>query len=210
MSDSKDSPGTSAGANREATPRKRGPKTAEGKLRSSMNSLKHGRYSRSLFVLRHEDKAEFERIVEKLARRIQPEDDLEYHLIRQLASVEWRLQRVFLMDSSILDREFEVKAAAFDQAGIQTDPPTKLGAATHALLDHSKLPAYLATRESQLIYARNSILQTIRHLRKGHPLPAACSQIADPMDLRPDNSFQNESESNSAPAENNNGQGDIE
>jgi hypothetical protein len=176
---------------------KRGPRTTQGKLRSSMNAVKHGRYARSFYVLRHEDKAEFEHLVEKIARRIQPQDDFEYHLVRQLAAVEWRLQRVLLVDTTILDREFTVKESAFGQAGIASDPAASLGAATHALLENSKLPYFLATRESQLIYARSAILQTLRQLRKTPSLSAPCPQIIDPMDLRPDNSFQNEFETNS-------------
>ena len=179
--------------------RNTGPKTPQGKLRSSLNALKHGEYARSFFVLRHEDHAAFERLVEKLHRRLLPQDDLEYHFIRQLASIEWRLQRVFLMDSSLLDREFDVKSSAFLQSGLETDSPTSLGAATHTLLESSKLPAYLASRESQLIYARNSLLQTLANLRRGYPLPAPCPLIHDPLDLTPDNSFQNESESNPGP-----------
>ena len=115
-----------------------GPKTPEGKLRSSMNAFKHGKYARSFYVLRHEDREEFERLVERLSRCILPENSFEYHLVRQLAYVEWRLQRVFLMDTCILDREFEVKHTAYTQAGFDVDQPTSLGAATHALLEASK------------------------------------------------------------------------
>lgn len=184
--------------------RKTGPKTPEGKLRSSMNAFKTGKYSRSTFVLRHEDKAAFEALAQSLVRRYQPEDAVEYNLIRQLASVEWRLHRVFLMDTAVTDREFEVKSAALEQSAAEAADgapehvaePLTLGLVTHKLLENSRLPQYLASRESQLLYARNAILQTLNQLRKGYPLSGPCRQIIDPMDLKPDNSFKNEFETN--------------
>lgn len=174
-----------------------GPKTPQGKARSRLNALKHGRYARSLFVLRHEDHAAFELLVEKIARVFLPQNDFEYHLIRQLASVEWRLQRVLSLDSSLLDSEFAAADAAFAQHGLQPRPEIKLGAATHQLLESSRLPHYLASRESQLLYARSQILSTLRHVRKGGTPSLPCPQIIDPMDLDPKSSFQNEPRSNS-------------
>ena len=188
-------------------PRKRGPNTPEGKLRSSMNAFKTGKYSRSTFVLRHEDKAAFEQLVRALVARIQPVDVVEYNLVRQLASVEWRLHRILLMDTAVTDREFEVGSAALDQATAgpgesspdPLNPPLKLGIVTQKLLAHSRLPQYLASRESQLIYAKFSILQQLDHFRKGYPLAGSYGQLTEPMDLKLGASFQNEFETNSPP-----------
>lgn len=173
-----------------------GPKTPEGKRRSSMNALKHGRYARSFFVLRHEDHAAFERMVDKVARAFLPQNDFEYHLIRQLASIEWRLQRVLALDSSILDTEFAAADAAFSQHGLAPQTEVKLGAATHQLLESSRLPTYLAVRESQLLYARSQVLSTLRQVRKGGTPALPCPQIIDPTDTYPRSSFQNELRSN--------------
>lgn len=162
-----------------------GPKTPQGKRRSSMNALKHGRYARSLFVLRHEDHAAFEHLVDIIARAFLPQSEFEYHLIRQLAAIEWRLQRVLSLDSSLLDTEFAATDAAFSQHGLTPRPEVKLGAATHQLLESSRLPYYLATRESQLLYARSQILSTLRHVRKGGAPSLPCPNICQPMDLTP-------------------------
>jgi hypothetical protein len=179
--------------------RRGGPKTPEGKRRSAANALKHGRYARSFFVLRHEDHAAFERLVSQISRVFLPQNDFEYHLIRQLAAIEWRLQRVLALDSSLLDTEFAAADAAFSQHGLQPQPDVKLGAATHQLLESSRLPYYLASRESQLIYARSQVLSTLRQIRRGGTPTLPSPQVVVPMDLKPKSSFQNELHSNPAP-----------
>jgi len=182
-------------------PRRGGPKTPEGKARSSLNALKHGRYAHSIFVLRHEDHAAFERLVERLSAVLLPQNDVEYNLVRQLASIEWRLQRILLMDSAILDQEFAASQETLRQHG--ADAPQadgyQLGFATHRLLENSRLPHYLATRESQLVYARSSLLATLRQLRRGGTPSRNSGHIIDPIDLNPKSSFQNELQTNPPP-----------
>ncbi len=178
--------------------RRGGPRTSEGKRRASLNALKHGRYARSIFVLRHEDQAAFERLVDLISRAFLPQNEFEYHLVRQLAAIEWRLQRVLALDSSLLDTEFAATDAAFAQHGLAPRPEVKLGAATHQLLESSRLPYYLANRESQLLYARSQILATLRQVRKGGTPTLPCSQIIDRMDVNPESSFQFELETDAS------------
>lgn len=71
----------------------RGPKTAEGKARSSLNAVKHGRYATNAVVLSNEDPNAFENLVARYVQRIQPADSIEYNLVRELASFDWRLAR---------------------------------------------------------------------------------------------------------------------
>ncbi len=163
--------------------RRGGPKTPEGKRRSSLNALKHGRYARSFFVLRHEDQAAFDHLVGVITRALLPQTDFEYYLVRQLAAIEWRLHRVLALDSSLLDTEFAATAAAFDQHGVTAAPEVQLGAAAHKLLESSPLPYYLATRESQLINARAQILAAFRQIRRQSASAPPCPRFAAPLDL---------------------------
>ena len=73
-------------------PRSTGPRTLEGKARSSMNRLMHGCRSEKL-VLRHEDPAEFEASVRGWFEHYAPKDALAVALVEELAKAHWFLRR---------------------------------------------------------------------------------------------------------------------
>ena len=77
-----------------------GPKTPDGKARSSRNSFKHGLYSKDL-VLPNEDPAELDRLRASLRQEHQPSNTTEDILVNDLAENFWRLRRM---------REFETRA----------------------------------------------------------------------------------------------------
>ncbi len=67
-------------ANRRNCLKSTGPKTPEGRERSSMNSLKHGMRSKKM-ALRREDSYAFENRLRKWTARLDPEDDIGEFLI---------------------------------------------------------------------------------------------------------------------------------
>jgi hypothetical protein len=73
-------------------PRSTGPRTLEGKARSSMNRLVHGCRSQKL-VLRHEDPAEFEATIRGWFEHYAPEDPVAVSLVEELAKAHWFLKR---------------------------------------------------------------------------------------------------------------------
>jgi len=70
----------------------RGPKTAEGLLRSSMNAYKHGRRSKKRGLLQ-EDSYEFETRSQKWTARNDPRDDVEEFLSQHLVVMSLELDR---------------------------------------------------------------------------------------------------------------------
>ena len=71
-----------------------GPKTEEGKKRSSLNALKHGLKARSPQA--YERMVEeigygYDQIVEEMYRHFCPADPMESHLVRRIARCVWRL-----------------------------------------------------------------------------------------------------------------------
>jgi hypothetical protein len=183
------------------TRRKRGPNTPEGKRRSSQNAIKHGRYARTFFVLAHEDQAQFEDLAQRFTSRLAPADELECHLVRQLAFVEWRLLRITRMDTAALDHEFAACHDSLRKAGHAPTPSETLAAAADSLLKTTRLPVYLAARETELVHARDSLLNVLRLYRQKWPLPAPHPQPADPIDLNPGKSFPVENNENTQPVE---------
>jgi hypothetical protein len=170
----------------------RGPKTSEGKTRSSLNALKHGRYAINAIVLSNEDAEALEELVAHYVCRIQPTDPVEYSLTRELASIDWRLTRVFALDTRMLDREMDIQLPALVTAGHSLSELTRLLDASRSIADRSKLPAYLARRETQLLNARRSILAVLKDLRKNFPSSDPAPEVVLPQPLDPESPLQNE------------------
>ena len=74
-----------------------GPKTEEGKARSSLNALRHGLCS-SKIVLKGEDQASYEALLQDLIDEYKPATTTEALLVDQLAQNYWRLQRARLRE----------------------------------------------------------------------------------------------------------------
>jgi len=170
----------------------RGPVTPGGKARSSLNALKHGRYATNAVVLSNEDADALEELVASYVCRIQPTDPVEYSLTRELASIDWRLTRVFAIDTRMFDREMDIQLPAHANAGLSLSELTRLLDASRSIVDRSKLPAYLARREAQLINARRSILAVLKEMRRSFPSSDPAPEVVPPQPLDPDSPLANE------------------
>ena len=96
-------------ANRRNAQRSTGPKTPEGKARSARNALKHGLRS-TLTVVPGESREEFEILYDALRDDYQPTDTVEEILVRQIATAEWRLQRIARLETTLIWREMNYQA----------------------------------------------------------------------------------------------------
>ncbi len=101
-------------ANRQNAKKSTGPRTREGKRRVSRNALKHG-LSASQVLMPGEDQAEFERLRDGFVDVLDPRDEVELALVRQMVSAEWRLRRIDRLEASTvkhcmrLRKPFELK-----------------------------------------------------------------------------------------------------
>ncbi len=174
----------------------RGPATPEGKPRSSMNRLKHGRYSKYFALLHIEDPVAFDELLQDLVARYLPKDPVDYRLVAQLASVEWRKQRIDALDVAILDNEYAVQAAALKAAGKRATPEVIATLAAHSITERSKLPTFLATRAAQLVYERESILRHLVKSKDAYPHQLQWPEILQDEDANPENDASFEPDSN--------------
>ena len=85
-------------ANRQNAKKSTGPRTPEGKARSSQNALKHGLLARDA-VMADEDPADYDRLFCEFEDNLHPKNVLEFALIRQVANAEWRLRRIARLES---------------------------------------------------------------------------------------------------------------
>ena len=83
-----------------------GPRTEEGKQRSSQNAIKHGIFARSV-LLTGESRAEFESLVDRYKAEYRPKGVTEEDLVRLLAETEWRRRRIPALEAAALDKSME-------------------------------------------------------------------------------------------------------
>jgi len=81
-------------ANRQNAQASTGPKTPEGKARSSQNRIAHGLTGRHI-VLPGEDPAEFDNLLDALWTEHQPQTPTEEILVEEMAHARWKTLRMF-------------------------------------------------------------------------------------------------------------------
>lgn len=84
--------------------RSRGPTTAAGKLRSSLNAVSHGLLSRAT-VLENESRAGFEEVFRDHIAHLAPRNSIELGAIEEMCSAAWRLRRLWSMERKALELE---------------------------------------------------------------------------------------------------------
>lgn len=90
-----------AAANRVNATHSTGPRTPEGKQRSSRNALRHGLTAASP-VLPTEDPIAFETHTRAFLDEYQPATPTETQLVRELSDIAWRLNRIPLLEARLL------------------------------------------------------------------------------------------------------------
>ena len=93
-------------ASRENAKKSTGPRTPEGKARSSKNALKHGLLSQDA-VIPGEDPAEFDRHLTLYEDTYLPHNCVERELVRQIADAAWRMRRLSRIEATIISTAIE-------------------------------------------------------------------------------------------------------
>jgi hypothetical protein len=97
-----------AEASRRNGAKSRGPRTSDGKARSSKNALKHGLRAQKHVVLPQEDAAEFAALERALLAELAPVGALQIVLAQRFAAAAWRLARADRMEAEVLEvRSYE-------------------------------------------------------------------------------------------------------
>jgi hypothetical protein len=78
-----------------------GPKTPEGKQRSSLNALRHG-LTGQIVVMPTEDLQAYQFHLKSFTDEYRPEGATEAHLTQALADTSWRLNRVAALETNLL------------------------------------------------------------------------------------------------------------
>jgi len=97
-------------ANRANAKKCTGPKTREGKFKSSLNALKHGLYSHT-FIIKTEDVGIFENFSKSYIDEFQPTTPSGLELLKQLISAAWRRTRIAELIQLRIDHAIDIVMA---------------------------------------------------------------------------------------------------
>lgn len=89
-------------ANRANAQLSTGPRTTQGKVRSSRNALKHGLLS-SQILLEHEDAEELKALREGLYEELQPVGTLEVVLVERIVASAWLQRRALRAETALME-----------------------------------------------------------------------------------------------------------
>ncbi len=153
-----------------------GPKTEEGKEKSSLNALRHGLTGRHV-TLPTEDIGAYRHNVKSFQDHLQPQGPIEANLVQTLADTAWRLNRVVALETKLL------KSTESLETQIK-------------VLSNLSLYTQRLTRQFEKIEKELRELQQIRKKTKEIPTPAppmalffqdpnSPSQVASPAGPRP-------------------------
>ncbi len=149
-------------ANKQNAQHSTGPRTAEGKQRSSQNALKHGLCALDPLIP-GEDPDAFQQHFCEIELDLQPASAIESHLVEQIADVSWRLKRLSRIEAAVITAFYDATAEQPLNQGNHTDQ--LLG---KALAHHNRLDALnrLSRYEAQLSRRYHRALKEFRDLRK--------------------------------------------
>src|ERR1700736_1232259 len=88
-------------ANRENSVKSTGPSSESGKLASSKNAISHGLSSTGDPVLPHEDRRQFDALLDRYKLDFSPSPGHEEFLVVTMVSARWRLERADRIENSI-------------------------------------------------------------------------------------------------------------
>jgi len=156
-------------ANRRNAKKSTGPKTPEGKQRSSRNAIKHGLLARHVVLADdpNEKPADFDQILEGLFDDFDPKNTIQRLLVERIAASYWRLRRAFRYEvQAIRDRRQDdanpLQQLSQQILGARPDPDRHLLPGESAL---NRLLRY----ESMIDRELNRSLRQLHHLQRTIP-----------------------------------------
>ena len=150
-----------------------GPKTPEGREKSSRNSLKHGFTAKSTIVLECENKEQFQEMLGYYKVTYQPGSGVEEDLVTDMVACRWRMQRLRAIETSLIDSEMD---RDLPEGQTPEDPGHQLAFAFRRLVDESRAISLASRYEARLHRIHERTHRTLRELqqtRTGNPSVSA-------------------------------------
>src|SRR5713101_305939 len=149
----------------------RGPKSAATREKSSLNATRHGFTAHNTVLLQCEDPDLFQQIRSEYLATYKPATPEEEVLVDEMIVTRWRIQRLWTIETALIDREVTRQQPEMEKAGT-VDPAANLAVAFRALADESRSLALLSRYESRLQRMHERTYRTLRQLQQERQQPA--------------------------------------
>ena len=143
-----------------------GPRTEEGKARSSQNALKHGLTAKEL-VVREDEREEFEEFRIDFINQIEPEDPLEVVAVNHALHAAWNLRRFRRLEADLMANGLD---PILDETAVKTLDRLQRYAA------RAERSYYKAMDELRKLHTRRGLWQVSKELEE--VCPALCDMAA--------------------------------
>ncbi len=149
-------------ANRANAQNSSGPKSPEGKAKSSLNAVKTGLTGRTV-LLPGDDAAAYDRHVVRFFNEYQPQTDAEHNLVQSVADTEWRLLRIPALEMGI----YAVGRLEFAEKFTQEENPAVQSALIEAqvFLTYQRQLNNLSIQEGRLRKQREKDIAELKDLQ---------------------------------------------
>jgi len=158
-------------ANKQNAQHSTGPRTDEGKQRSSLNALKHGFRAKGPLIP-GEDRDEFDRHSVDLETELRPVSYLELNLVEQIIDITWRIKRFARIEAVVINELYD--SAAEHPRNHDKDGDQLLSKA----LAQSNVLNRLSRYEAQLARRYQNTMKELRELPKRRRASAFLSSLA--------------------------------
>jgi len=115
--------------------RSRGPRTAEGRQRSSANALRHGLLA-GCIVLPNESAQAFDALLTHHTDRFGPLDGVEFGMVEEMAAAYWRIRRAWAIENRLMEKALHDQPAGGDEASRIAGAFTQLASSPELNLLH--------------------------------------------------------------------------
>ena len=158
-------------ANKQNAQHSTGPRTEQGKQRSSQNALKHGFRAKGPLIP-GDDPDHYCRHSAELESELQPAGPLEENLVDQIVDITWRLKRFARIEAAVINELYD--SAAEQPQNHDKHANQLLGKS----LAHSNALNRLSRYEAQLARRHQNTMKELRELRKRRRASAFLSGLA--------------------------------
>jgi hypothetical protein len=139
----------SANNDKESRPRSGGPRTLEGRERSSNNSRRHGILSEKIVVLQSESQDDYRQLRRSYYEELRPVGIIEKDLVDDMVWAKWRQLRAMTVETGAIDKQMDDQKEYWEDRCPTVDCETRTAHAIKTLVDESNDLQHLSRYETR-------------------------------------------------------------